>query len=85
MIGPFNAEIDNQSFDILRNNFEQLIQIYLNLYYPQKYNSLFILFQQSFILIPQLICCDYRQVSFGLCELFYKTYYSNHNNYNFNK
>lgn len=85
MTGPFNAEIDNQSFDILRNNFEQLIQIYLNLYYPQKYNSLFILFQQSFILIPQLICFDYRQVSFGLCELFNKTYYSNHSNYSFNK
>lgn len=85
MTGSFNAEIDNQGFDILRNNFEQLIQIYLNLYNPQKYNSLFNLFQQSFFFIPQLICCDYRQVSFGLCELFNKTYYSNHNNDKFNK
>lgn len=82
MTGPFNAEIDNQGFDILRNNFEQLIQIYLNLYYPQKYNSLFNLFQQSFFLIPQLIYCDYGQVSFGLCKLFNKT---NHNYDNFNK
>lgn len=84
MTGPFNAEIDNQGFDILRNNFEQLIQIYLNLYYPQKYNSLFNLFQQSFFLIPHLICCDYRQVSYGPCK-YNKTYYSNHNNDNFNK